>query len=388
MPKAHGRRLAGLTIAVSVALLGLVATVRRRKRNSRSFFGVLLAIGGTLAAFGVVASLASAQDQKTTEPTTAELIHQLGDAEQADIAAEVLVARGESAVSDLTREASRGDDIAVRGWCIVCLREIGGEQIDAPLSELQNDGEQPELVRTWAAAARVQLADSTEQLLEFAKLIDEFPALDRPIGRRLVAKFSEGDKPDSAEDLLSAVVAVPQLQTSLAPAILAWGADSLAEAMTGARNRNVRHKATAYLGTMATGQYKSVAAAVIRAYTFDSKADTVPWEGGPLFLPALNWSKPDARALVGNLVAWHVWCEHHAESAQKLFLQRQIHNNLSSGRLSYPAGYRIRGFRVAGPEPWLRTFGRVCGRGKIEQMLKEQGLSDEPRYIQVLDQLD
>src|SRR5262249_34546916 len=133
---------------------------------------------------------ASAQDKKSdkkpTEKEILALIDQLENAEKADDAKEKLVKIGEPAVPHLLGEAIEGKSVIKRGWSIVCLGDIGGEDVEARLTELYKDGKQPMLVRTWAAAAVVAQAKESDELIKLAPLINQFPALGRPIGMRLV----------------------------------------------------------------------------------------------------------------------------------------------------------------------------------------------------------
>ena len=318
-----------------------------------------------------------------------DLIDLLGDPKQADQAAEAVIKRGKKIVPDLLGEAYEGNDLALRGWAIVCLAEIGDPSADKRLNELQNDAKQPMLVRTWAAAGRVKIAQSTDELLVLAKAIPQFPAIGRPIGLRLVEKLKEKGDDTTAEDILNVTVTVPQLQQSLAPAVMAQGADSLVNAMASAKNQNVRRQAAAYLGTLAQKGDKKVAGKVVEKYAFDAKAKDVPWKGGPLFVPGLQWDKENARALVGDLVAWHLWAERNKANNGNAMnaLQTQIHNNLRSIQLARVAGYQSPGFQNVSTDRWLQTWGGTIGKDGLEKLLKAQGVDQEPRYKKILDGL-
>ena len=56
----------------------------------------------------------------------------------------------------------------------------------------------------------------------------------------------------------------------------------------------------------------------------------MPWEGGPLFVPALQWKREDARDLAWELLAWMVF----AERRDLGNLHSQIQNNLRSLQLA------------------------------------------------------
>ncbi|MCH8830254.1 MAG: HEAT repeat domain-containing protein, partial [Planctomycetes bacterium] len=379
-----------LFAALSLTMLGGVIVLRNRKRA----IVVMLAAGVVLS--GVTASLVTAgQKKKSTEkpaakpPTILQLIDQLKDPKKASAASQALIKHGEKAIPDLIGEAIEGSDLAMRGWAIVCLAEIGGKRASERLLEMQNDKKQPPLVRTWAAAGRVHMAESTNELLQLANLIPQFPALGRPIGMKLVAKLTAKGNKATAEDLLAVTIRVRQLQAPLAPAILATGADSLAKAMRSSKNQQIRRQAAAYLATLANKGEDAVPGAIVKAYAFDPQAKSVPWNGGPLFIPLLQWQqkKDDAKRLVGNLIAWYVWCEENTQGATRTALQRQLHNNLRSLQLAAAAGYRSPGFRQAGTNAWLQTWGAAAGKAEIARILKAQNLTQNPRYQQILNGL-
>jgi hypothetical protein len=268
-----------------------------------------------------------------------------------------------------------------RGWAIIALAEIGGKEADDWLAKVQSDPKHPMLVRAWAAAARVSMIDTADGLIEKASLVSEFPSLGRPIGMRLVELLRQGnDVP--AEGMLSVTLKVPQLQQSLAPAILALGSKKLSTVMVTSRDQSVRYHAAAFLGTLSQQGDRGVGTAVITAYRFDPDATDVPWHGGPLYVPGLNWSRNQARALVGQLIAWHVWCDRHGRPAE----QRQIHNNLMSNSLAGAAGYQLNRITKSDTVTWLTTWGKAVGRAEMLRMLKEQGVESNSKYSSALEE--
>ncbi len=270
-----------------------------------------------------------------------------------------------------------------RGWAIVALGEIGGPEAKSRLEELLRDQRQPVLVRTWAAAARINMARDTEELLSVAPLANQFPATRRTLGVRLVEQLSAQDKPVSVDQLLLITTRVPHLQGTLAPMILRRGVAELVNSMTKHPDQNVRRMAAAYLATKVQRDpklYTEVVQAALKAYKFDPQARNVPWQGGPLFIPAVQWKKDDARALAGTLVRWYLWCEHRGLGNDL----RPIENNLRSIQLARAAGYEPFGRRPPGAVGWLQTWGQVVGKAGIRQILQEQGLLDRPKYSQVL----
>jgi hypothetical protein len=279
----------------------------------------------------------------------------------------------------LAKQASSDIPLAGRGWTIAALAAIPGQDVDELLLEIQNDPNWPLLVRTWAAAARVDRCGSAAALIEKATLISDFPALGRPISTRLIAKLQEEGDRTSVEKLLALTIRMPQLQAALTPMILAQSEAELVRVMRTAKNQNVRRQAAAYLGTRAAGgDAARVAAAIAEAYHFDPAATGIPWEGGPLFIPGIAWQKDPAQArrLADHLIRWMLWCDRHGRAAE----QRQLHNNLRSLNLARAAGYESPGWQVADTVVWLRSWGAVVGRDQLEAILAEQQVAENPRY--------
>lgn len=209
-------------------------------------------------------------------------------------------------------------------------------------------------------------------------MASSMPALGRPIAKKLV----EGGGDNSAEALIGLSLTVPSLTTALQPAIMELSAEDLARAMTTAHEQNVRYYAASYLGGKFQAGDKTVPQAVIDVYAWNKDAKKAPWDGGALYVPGINWSKEDGSALVRNLLEWGVWCERKEKTNEF----GQIHNNLCSLGLAQAVGYQIN-WNNRDITGWLVTCGRALGKGVIEELLKSQGVEEEKRYKDVLDQL-
>jgi hypothetical protein len=371
--------LTGL-FALSCVGLGFAA---RRRFTRRSVALVVLAALGAAVAFSstAVAQEKGKAKKKATEKEILALIDDLEDPKKADGAVKALVALGDPAVPHLLGEAIEGKSVIKRGWCIVCLSEIGGKEMETRLKELYSDTKQPMLVRTWAAAAVVYQAETTEQLLALAPLIPQFPALGRPIGMRLVDALAASKGGASAEDMISVTLTVPQLQQALAPAIMAAGNDKLVEVMARAKDTNVARQATAYLATIGQKDAANVAKAVIAKYKFNPKAKDVPWNTA-LYVPSMQWGKDYGRELVGNLVSWYVWCELNDKKQQL----QQIHNNVAGIGLDSQVGYSAQAlFANQTVEGYLTEWGKLVGRKEIRRMLEEQGVAERDRFKRIID---
>ncbi|MDH3718109.1 MAG: DUF2330 domain-containing protein, partial [Planctomycetota bacterium] len=363
-------------IAAGLACLGLMLA-RRTRRVSALL--ILAAVAWLLFS----ASVSYADE----EVSPRDLIQQLGDKQTAQQAVDGLIAHAaegdqqrERVVKLLTGVAREEEKLAKRGWAIAALGGIGGQDVDELLLNIHADSKQPDLVRTWAAAARVTMTRTAAGLLEKAALIQQFSALGRPIGMRLVEQLNSGSGEVSPESLIGVTLKVPALAQALAPAVLALGSDKLTDVLTSASDQNVRRQSAAYLGTLAAQGDDTVSQKVIDAYKFDNEASDVTWKGGPLFLPGINWQKDNARALVGNLIRWHLWCDRNNHRAE----QTQIHNNIRSLGLARAAGYQSPGWQEADTVTWLTAWGKAVGRAEIESILKEQGVAGNSRYTAAL----
>ena len=364
----------------ALAFLGMVMFVRFGKMR---FLGLVL----LASLFGTHAFAASVSAPDEIDEMIANLKHSSTASEAIEQLAEY-AGKGqterEAAAKKLYAIASKGEDRAHRGWAIAAMAEIGGQDVDEWLLNIHADTSQEKVVRTWAAAARVSMTRTIAGLVEKAQLVREFPALGRPIGMRLVeAMKSEEDF--SVEDVIEVTNKVPTLQQALAASILSAGEKELTKTMLIAEDQNVRRLAAGYLGALSNqGKGKEVAAAVVEAVKFDVQAGAVPWEGGPLFVPGIQWGKEDAKALAANLVKWFLWSDINKKDANK----RQIHNNIRSLNLARAAGYQSPGWNDVGIVQWLQAWGRAFGKAEIEEILKEQGVLDNRRYSSVLDDLE
>ena len=84
----------------------------------------------------------------------AGLVVAMEEKETAGAAIEKLVAMGPQVVPTLRDVALHGQDIGARGWAITGLQQLPGPEADKALLGIQEYGAAPQLVRTWAAAAR------------------------------------------------------------------------------------------------------------------------------------------------------------------------------------------------------------------------------------------
>ena len=279
-------------------------------------------------------------------------------------------------IDALLKRAKENKDLPKRGWAIAALAEIGGQDVDEHLLGIHANTQHEKVVRTWAAAARVKNTMTLNGLIEKANLIREFPALGRPIGMRIVEQLKV-EKSASAEQIITIVMKLPQLQRSLTPTILGLGEKELLTTMFQGADNNVRRTAAGYVGTLANqSPEQNVTGTIVEKLKFDPERKDLPWGDKALFLPGVKWDQKEAKGLVGNLIRWMVWCDKNGNNAGR----QQIHNNIRSLSLARAAGYRSPGWRESDVASWLNVWQQVVGREGIEEILKEVGVEQNPKY--------
>jgi HPt (histidine-containing phosphotransfer) domain-containing protein len=256
-----------------------------------------------------------------------------------------------------------------RGWAIVCLGRIGGEDAMRHLERLHSAESIPPLVQTWAAAAMIEAASSTSELEELSRLVNSQPELSRPLLLAFERRVREQEGLDAFETCLAAASRSEVLAKSLAPELISAGAEPLVRAMLRSDNLTERRTAAGYVATIGQtpGKSRSVAASVVAALKFDPSAEQAPWHNGPLFIPSVPWQQQEAQELVGNLIRWHLWAQRHENE----FIRRQINTNLRSVTLAGAAGYQIA--NSPSTEAWLQSWKEVVGTKELKQLLAEQG---------------
>ncbi|GEM_PF-5345680 len=231
-----------------------------------------------------------------------------------------------SRVSFEAPAALESNDTEQVGRAILALVERGGAEADAALEALHDDGDRSLLVKTWAAAGRVQIADLGDDLAlrEVLALVGRFPAT----ARTLELRVTTGEL--DAQTALS-LSQNRQLAASLGSAIVALGPAALVAEMVHGPEKN-RRQAAAYLATVGQADAAGVAASLARELRYDG-GRYAPWKGGSLYLPRLSWTQPQARAVVHELSRWRAALPHDRKVVD------QIDNNFRSVGLLRAAGY-------------------------------------------------
>ena len=292
-----------------------------------------------------------------------------------------LAAIGDRAVPRLLSEILENDSLIVRGWCSIALVRIDTQQSRLGLAVIEASSA-PDLVRTWATAGRIALAEPGGELVSLSEKALTNPALQRPLAARWLTVLAE-DGADTVEDVLRAASTSWPLQQTVLPLVLQRGAEPLLEAMVTSEDQEVRRLAAGSLAALAQQGDPEVAHLVLDAYAFQPRAEDVPWSGGPLFVPGLAWGGPEAKELVRELLAWLIWCDRRGRDGDA----RAIHNNLYGIGLANAAGYALPSGGGVDLDAWILSIGRALGREEIRRLLEEQRLLGFDRYQGLLAQL-
>ena len=308
----------------------------------------------------------------------ASMLAELADEATTARARAALTAMGDDALPALEAAARNDASLVARGWSIKVISEIETPGADRILSGLHDDTALPELVQTWAAAARIGRAETLDELLSLAPLVVRFPALSRPLTMTLSTVEGGLDDVGSA---LSVMVSDPSLQAPLAPLVLEQTPDALVAVMTTHEDMAVRRAAAGFLATMSRVDV-TVLDATVRAYRFQPDAEAVPWAGGPLYIPSAQWGSDTARELIEDLISWHLFCAVNDLPAE----QQQINNNLRSVGFVATAGYSA--WELPQDTDGLLVFwGQHEGSRALSQILGEHGLRGQPHYKKLLERV-
>lgn len=316
------------------------------------------------------------------EPAFGRWISDLENPDKASAAVASLVKEGEASIGPLLSQAQEGESKVRRGWAIVALARIGGPRVDSALKAIHENTKESQLVRTWAAAGRIEMAKSFESLIKLQPLARSFPALNRPLGKRIVASITSAGTPsvDALENLLQFSINNRNMQSALNGPIMSVGVHPLGQVMFTSKNTQVRRQAAAYLATIGRKDPKNVAGGILKLYRFDPEAKEVSWAGGALYIPQIQWPREEARTLIGHLLAWMIYCDHNGLTGE----YQQIINNLRSVGLLGMAGIRMPGWSDNQLVSWLKSYKDSIGASAVRDLLKAQGLAGEKRFSSVV----
>jgi len=341
----------------------------------------LLCLGG-LAGLSQVSDafapwMAAPATSNADQPYRAD-IEKLSNPDTSQAVIKRLVGEGQSAIPALVRAARTHDNMATRGWAIQGLSQIDAGPARAALQELATDADEDRLVRTWAWAALINDAADLDELSALSTEASGFAALERPISLRAVELAQDGQ---DAISLLNLVSRFPTLAPALGPLLAKSDSSELVAAMLTARGNQARRQAASYLAAQGQGATKGAAmAATIDGLRFERGDDKVPWAGGALYVPSIQWGRKAALDLVGELIAWHVYCDLNGLTQER----SKVVNNLASVGLIRQAGLNRVGYQT---DQMLLNYGRVAGRSAVASILERTGARNHSRFDHILAQV-
>lgn len=280
-------------------------------------------------------------------------------------------------VPTLLARALSSESVIERGQAIVRLSEIGGDTVETGLAQLQ-DGANSPLVQLWSTAALVQIAESTAELSPLANRTNSYPALVRPVTKRFL-EFLDEDDDVELQDVLAGIANSHPLQQKILPRLLQREATEFVDVLLTGETQQARNLAAGCLATLAAQQREGVQVDLLAGLAFDPEAVSIPWAGGPLFLPQCQWNQEEAQRIFRDLIAWHLF----ADRGSLKEAQTQIYNALNSWGLANAAGYTMPGSQIDTTR-WLLVLGETLGEEELRDLLEEQDLEDHYRYKAVL----
>ena len=300
----------------------------------------------------------------TASYTTTSLAIALEDPQTAEAALRAIRLQGADALPALEDVAFNAPDLSARGRAILAMRDIDTPEASTALRSLT--ASQHELaVRSWAASALIHRAADLDSLI---RLTQQYQHALPATGRPLELKIEQLTANASTVELLKMAATGNQFTQSLGPRLNRVPAQDLVVAMRTHSNDQVRRQAAAYLAARGA-QDQHVAAAIIDATRWDPERSELPWAGGALYIPGLQYQRKHAIALIGELIRWNLALRDNPSA------QRQVQNNLRSVQLLRAAGFQNAWPDVNGTEV-LIEYRRVAGRAALHQILAEQGLSN------------
>ena len=368
----------GWLVWLSVATLGTVVFIGlRRRRNRSSWWGrssTLMLLSGSLIV-GVLVNTGRADRFQDEFTSLVHLLDRFEEKVNRPAVISNLRKLGRAALDALAETAATEDQLTRRGWAVVCLSQLGGEEAGKRLHDLASDISQPQLVRIWSVSALFKEADSVSKLIEVASgpLPLSDPVLHRPFQMRLAELLAKEQATDLST-LLDLSSRYPFLNATVVPSIRAQGLEPIIEKMLTSPEMQIRQQAAAILGSLATtpDDHSKLARSVVAALKFAGESQHVPWHGGPLFLPSITWSKEYAHQAIEQLLSWWLWCERRELDNERNI----ILNNLWV--FTQQTGVTHRGQML---DNWLLDWGRRVGNARLQRKLELTGMTSKQRLV-------
>jgi len=193
---------------VGLVAAGGIATRRFPERTVSVFLS-----GGVLMV--TLALLVAAVSDAEETPSLRVLVKRLGIPSVAEQTADQIVTLGEEAVPAMIKQ-SYSRDVLNRGWAIVCLGRIGGDQAMSQLRRVHSSRISSSLLKLWSAAAMIKAARSDDELDELSQLVINHPALIQPFAAAFRERLRQKEVGASIEALLKIGSRSPLLRQSIA----------------------------------------------------------------------------------------------------------------------------------------------------------------------------
>ena len=359
---------------IPIVLVGAVVFVGVRRRWARGTW--LMLVAGLLIVTAYVSST-RAEAPAGSSKLDAPLLEQFQDPSKREQAIVDLQELGDPALDALVREVRDSAEMTERGWAVACLGELKGQGVVVRLHELANDGSLPTLVRSWCMAALYKQATSVEQLAEYARgpMPLGHAELHRPFQIRLSELLAEEEATDLSQ-LLELSSSYPFLNAMVIPSIREHGAQAIVRELLTNSKMQVRSQAAAVLGAIGTKpeDQASIAQLVLGSLAFTTDSETVPWHGGPLFLPGITWKAEDGEQAIEHLLSWWMWCEQRELQGEISVIANNLWVFSQAASVTNQASLDL----------WLFDWGRRIGSEKLEQKIKQSGGSDKQRLVDQL----
>lgn len=346
-------------------------------RGSSSIF--ILAVGTTFLLGTAGTSWAETGESKRIEVQ----VEKLSDDDKAPQAVSRLVEIGLDAIPFLLQKAQFGNSLTVRGWAIVALSRIQEPSgyVTQQLKRIEGNTSNPELLRTWTAAAIIQRADNIDELGNRIDFLSQYPALVRPI--KLKAKSFQTSQSKILKPLVTAVSKNKNLQNNdeFINFLQSFPLSNLLNLQFSLPANQGRQTIAKIVGGIArNGQTEKTCNALLDTLKFRPGEDEVPWKGGALFLPRIQYNQQQAKSVAKTLIKWIVWAKRNGRSEAI----NQIHNNLRSVSLARTAGYDTIRSRSGNASSWLRQWKDAFGEEEVRTILNEQNALNHSAFQRIL----
>jgi hypothetical protein len=219
----------------------------------------------------------------------------------------------------------------------------------------------------------------TQEKAALLTLASQYSGAGSPFVMEYCHRLEEEEGFDTVESQLVAASHSSAIAQSVGKTVLSAGSQPLIRVMLQSKQQDVRRQAAGYLASLAQSPdlAEAVATDIVKALKFERSSKQPPWQGGPLFIPGIQWQSNDARVLVDNLIRWYLWADENELDA----VQQQINNSLLSPMLARVVGYQVPiGYATV---DWLKSWKRVVGKAKLQSLLAQQQL--EEKYAELLD---